>query len=725
MPQEEDSTGRSTAAEERAVGSLLAGGGRLGAYGALLRNRNYRLWFLSAFGSGLGDWTGLVALQVLVTQLSDRGSRLALFALGGIMMARMLPSLLVGPVAGVLADRYDRKRLMVVTNLVRGCLFVAIAFSTDLIALFALTFVVECFSLLFLSAKDASLPVLVRKDHLTQANQLNLLVTYGTLPIGALSATAMIGVAALLRNAGLTGANATVLALLVNAATFLISAALIAGINMPAHGRRANADGDGPGFVEELKEGLRFIGELPLIRSLILGVVGVFFGAGVVISLGPAFVGTSLGGADTDWFTLMAFVGVGLVLGIIAVSPIVKRFAKERVFPVALAATGAIAAVMALLPTFTITLAVGFALGFAAGLSFVIGYTLLHEYTDDEVRARTFAAFYTGTRMAMFVALGLAPFVAGIIGTGQVIVGDVSVSMSGVRLSILIGGLVALYSAVRAGRGMYRALAEQEDRPVKLPQTETDAGAGLFIAFEGVEGAGKSTQVRALVERLEAEGHQVVVTREPGGPPVAERIRGVLLDPNGGDMSARTEALLYAAARAEHVEKVILPALEAGKVVVCDRFIDSSLAYQGFARGLGEANVYEINRWAIGGLVPDAVVLLYLEPEEGLARVAERARREGPRRLRPAGTDTNSWTAGSLGDRMEREGLEFHRTVAKGFLEIARRDKRRFCIVEASADAGTVARQVRSGLHPWLPLPVREEQADGPDAGRTAPEAAG
>jgi dTMP kinase len=718
----EDKAGaRSAAADEATVGSLIAGGGRLGAYGALLRNRNYRLWFFAAFGSGLGDWTGLVALQVLVTQLSERGSRLALFALGGIMMARMLPSLLVGPVAGVLADRYDRKRLMVVTNLVRGGLFVAIAFSTDLVALFALTFVVECFSLLFLSAKDASLPVIVRRDHLTQANQMNLLVTYGTLPLGALSATLMIAVAALLRQAGLTGADATVLALLMNAGTFMFSALLIARIRMPDHGRRAVRDEEGPGFVEEFKEGLRFIRDLPLIRSLILGVVGVFFGGGVVISLGPAFVGTSLGGADTDWFTLMASVGVGLVVGIVSVSAIVRRFRKEKVFPLALIATGAIATVMANLPNLQLTLLLGLGLGVAAGLSFVTGYTLLHEYTDDEVRARTFAAFYTGTRMAMFVALGLAPFLAGLVGTGRLVLGTVDIQMSGVRLVILLGGLVALYSAIRAARGMYRALAEDGARAVSLPLTETDAGAGLFIAFEGVEGAGKSTQVRALVERLEAEGHDVVVTREPGGSPIAERIRGVLLDPNSGAMDPRTEALLYAAARAEHVEQVILPALAAGKVVVCDRFIDSSLAYQGYARGLGEADVYEINRWAIGGLVPDAVVLLYLDPEEGLRRVAERSRRERPRHLRAAGQGDLS--DDSIGDRIERESLEFHRAVAAGFLEIAKRDRRRFCIVDATADAGTIARQVRSALHPWLPLPAAQERDESASADR--PEAAG
>lgn len=733
MAPDPDGRARSPVADDEAVSSLLSSGptSRWGAYGALLRSRNYRLWFISAFAAGLGDWTGLVALQVLVTQLSQRGSRVALFALGGIMMARLLPSLLVGPVAGVLADRYDRKRLMVVTSLVRGVLFIAIAFSSDLVGLFALTFVVECFSLLFLSAKDASLPVLVRRDHLTQANQLNLLVSYGTLPIGALLATAMIGVAALVRALGLTGADPTVMALLLNAGMFLVSAALISRIRMPQHGRRATPQEDSPGFVEEVKEGLRFIRDLPVVRSLILGVVGVFFGAGVVISLGPAFVGTSLGGADTDWFTLMAFVGVGLVVGIISVAPVVRRFHKEKVFPIALGAAGGIAALVATLPNLTVTLVVGFALGVAAGLSFVTGYTLLHEYTEDEVRARTFAAFYTSTRIAMFAALGLAPFLAGLIGTGELIVGNLDVQMSGVRLMILFGGLVALLSAVLSGRGIYRGFAEAQAPAIQLPQREAATDSGVFISFEGVEGAGKSTQVEALAELLRSEGHDVVVTREPGGPPVAERIRGVLLDPNGAGMSPRTEALLYAAARAEHVEKTILPALEAGKIVLCDRFIDSSLAYQGFARGLGEADVYQINRWAIGGVLPDAVVLLYLDPEEGLRRVQSRTARTG-RRLRPADAAGSGWQEGDA-DRLERESLDFHRAVAAGFLEIAKRDKRRFCIVDASADPETVARQVRSALLAWIPHPdspgdsKQQQQQTGRRRRdrRRAPEAAG
>lgn len=712
--------------EGQAVEALLSGT-RVGAYRALLRNRDYRIWFLAALAAGLGDWTGLFALQVLVTELSDPGSRLALFALGGIMMARLLPSVLVGPVAGVLADRYDRKRLMVTTNIARGGLFAAIAFSNDLLALFALTFFVECFSLLFLAAKDAALPVIVRKDHLTQANQLNLLVTYGTLPIGAVVATSMLAVAAVLRGIGVAGANATLLALLLNATAFVAAGLLLSRLRLPSHGRRVDA-GESPGVMAELKEGVRFIRDLPLIRSLILGVVGVFFGGGVVVALGPEFVRTSLNGRGTDWFALMAAVGVGLLVGILAVAVLVRHVRKERLFPVTLTATAAIAVVVATLGSLRVAMVFGFALGAAAGISFVVGYTLLQEYTDDEVRGRTFAAFYTATRIAMFVALGLAPFLAGVVGQGTLIIGDRSLQMSGVRLVLLLGGVVALISALGAGRGMLRALRDARERRVRLPGNGPLAASGVFIAVEGVEGAGKSTQVRRLVDLLRSEGHDVVATREPGGAPVAERIRAVLLDPNSDGMEPRTEALLYAAARAEHVERVIQPALSEGKVVVCDRFVDSSLAYQGHARGLGVEDVFEINRWAIGGLVPDVVVLLYLSPDEGLERVRERAQTQADApRLQTAAPDTDWDDRDPRGDRLEREGPEFHRRVAEGFLRLAKEDRRRYVIVDGSADTDTVARQIRSALHPWLPLePARRgraEQRARPDD--DTPQAAG
>jgi dTMP kinase len=276
-------------------------------------------------------------------------------------------------------------------------------------------------------------------------------------------------------------------------------------------------------------------------------------------------------------------------------------------------------------------------------------------------------------------------------------------------VTIFLGGLVALYSSLSAMRGMGRALRDTRRSTLHIPVPPATRDGGVFIAFEGVEGSGKSTQVRTLASLLENAGCDVLVTREPGGPAVAERIRDVLLDPASGDMDARTEALLYAAARAEHVRRVVAPALHDDKVVLCDRFIDSSLAYQGFARELGEHDVLEINRWAVDGLLPDVVVLLDLDADEGLRRVRGRAeerarqartRADGPRPLRLG----DGWRDQASSDRLESEDPEFHRRVAAGYRELARRSADRFVIIDGGADAETIARQVREALVPWLPV---------------------
>ncbi|HEU4398955.1 MAG TPA: dTMP kinase [Actinomycetota bacterium] len=196
---------------------------------------------------------------------------------------------------------------------------------------------------------------------------------------------------------------------------------------------------------------------------------------------------------------------------------------------------------------------------------------------------------------------------------------------------------------------------------------------GALIAFEGVEGAGKSTQLDLLRWELERRGHEVVVTREPGGTPVGERVRAVLLDP-AVDLHPRAEALLFAAARAQLVEQVIRPALERGAVVLCDRYLDSSLAYQGVGRGLGRGPVEEVNRFATGGLLADLVVLLDLDPAEGLAR------RPGQR------------------DRIEVEDLGFHRRVRDAFRELAADDPERFAVVDGAAPADQVAAAVLAAV---------------------------
>lgn len=434
----------------------------LAAYRGLLRNRDYRRWFWSSLGSSLGDWIGVFALQVVVISLAEPGSRLALFGLGAIMLARLLPSVVFGPVAGIVADRFDRKRLMVASDLLRAVLFVGIALSRDLVVLLGLTLVVECLSLLYLTAKNAALPHLVEREQLTEANQLTLLVTYGPLPFGAAAAALLSWLAGLLDRFGWVTIDATAGALLLNAATFVFAAALIARLR-PIAGTRGRYGGDGQtGPIAELRDGLRFIRDRPIIRGLIVGVVGVFFGAGVVITLGPEFVRSDLGRSEDDWYGLASTVGFGVLAGIVALPVLTRGLAKARVFPIALTATAVLAVATAAMPSFRLAQAVGLALGALAGWSFVTGFTLLHEETSDETRGRTFGAFYTGTRVSMFAALGLAPLVAGALGHWTFGMGEADVTVSGVRVTLALGGLVALASAVLATRGMLSAARDQE-----------------------------------------------------------------------------------------------------------------------------------------------------------------------------------------------------------------------------------------------------------------------
>lgn len=197
---------------------------------------------------------------------------------------------------------------------------------------------------------------------------------------------------------------------------------------------------------------------------------------------------------------------------------------------------------------------------------------------------------------------------------------------------------------------------------------------GLFITFEGVEGCGKTTQIQHLADHLRRLGRTVRLTREPGGTPAAERVRGLLLDPEMRGMAPMTELLLYAAARAQHVAEVIRPALAAGCVVLCDRFADSTTAYQGGGRGLPMDDILTLHRLATGGVRPDCTLLLDLPAEEGLARTRGRG----------------------APDRIEGEPLDFHRRVRAEFLRIAAEEPRRITIIDAAGPPETVAEAVRA-----------------------------
>ncbi len=208
------------------------------------------------------------------------------------------------------------------------------------------------------------------------------------------------------------------------------------------------------------------------------------------------------------------------------------------------------------------------------------------------------------------------------------------------------------------------------------------AATGVFVCFEGGEGGGKSTQSRLLRERLVAEGYDVVLTFEPGDTPVGKEMRRIVLSPETGELAHKTEFLLYLADKSEHVETLVRPALDRGAVVITDRYVDSTLAYQGAGRALDAGELDDVARWATGDLRPHLTVVLDLEPSAGLARFEER-------------------------DRIEGESLEFHQRVRRSFLDLAARDPEHYLVLDARASVEEIAAAVAARVEPLLDRAVR------------------
>ena len=207
-----------------------------------------------------------------------------------------------------------------------------------------------------------------------------------------------------------------------------------------------------------------------------------------------------------------------------------------------------------------------------------------------------------------------------------------------------------------------------------------------FITFEGIEGSGKTTQIQLLMEQLRNRGQQVVITREPGGCPIADRIRGILLNPENSALVHRSELLLYAAARAQHVSEIIRPALKAGATVLCDRFTDATLAYQGHGRGLDQKLITQLNQLASEEIKPDLTLLLDLPVEKGLGRALQR----------------EVIQQDSTEGRFEREALEFHQRVHAGYHTLADNEPDRFRIIDADNDLQTIHLEILRTIDQFL-----------------------
>jgi dTMP kinase len=659
----------------------------------VMRTRAFRrLWYTTALSS-LGDWMGLLATTALATSL-EHGYSAKNYALGGVLVVRLLPAIVLGPLAGVFADRFDRRRTMIVGDAVRFVLFLSIPLAHMVVSrdrtlawLLIATFLIECVSLFWMPAKDASVPNLVRRDQIEAANQLSLVTTYGLTPVLGAGLFAVLSkiTTALAGHLNFFRTQPVNLALYFNAATFLVGAIIVLYIP-EISGRRDNKQqrGEQPGMVALLREGASFIRSSRLIGGLIVGLVGAFVAAGAVIGAGRIFV-TSLGGGDAAYGVLFGAVFVGLGSGMAFGPRIARELSRRRLFGLAIVFAAVCLMLASVMPHIALAVIFVIGLGFGAGVAYLAGNTLMGTDIDDEMRGRVFALLQSLIRIVLILALAAVPFAVAQVGRETLDIGHVQYVIDGTRIVLFGGGVFALLAGLLA----YRRLDEREQVAVWKDLKSALRGdsaerrrlrsGGVFVAFEGGEGSGKSTQVGLLAEWLGAAGRGVVVTHEPGATSVGERIRNLVLH-DTQQLTPRAEALLFAADRAHHVDTVIRPALECGDVVVTDRYVDSSLAYQGVGRGLPIDQVRRISRWATGGLRPDLTVLLDLPASDGL----ERMRGRGD------------------ADKLEQESIGFHERVREAFRALAESDPRRYLVIDARQPVEQIAGQVQAAVSALL-----------------------
>jgi dTMP kinase len=632
-----------------------------------------KLWNSMLFSS-LGDWLGLLATTAMAQQLSGGSYATANFAIAGVFIARLLPAVFLGPIAGVIADRFDRRRLMFNVDIMRAALYISIPIVNTYFWLYTAMILVECLTLFWSPAKEASVPNLVPRDKLESANQVSLLAAYGTAPIAAI----LFSVLTLLSSAiaaisPLIPSNSIDIALYINAISFLFAAWTVFGIKEIPKGAAAKSD-KSSNVGQSLIQGWKAVSKSKIIRGLIIGMVGAFSAAGAVIGLARTFVG-DLGGGDAAYGVLFGAVFTGLAIGIAFGPKIFAQFSRRRLFGASLTTSGIFLVLLALISNLVLSVIIVTILGAFSGIAWVTGFTMLGMEVHDEIRGRTFAFVQSLIRITLVAVLAIAPIIAATIGEHRYEFQNLTLDYNGAQITIGIAGLIA----VLIGSVSYH---QMKDRPNVslwsdvLSALQGELGAitgqttqGIFIAFEGGEGTGKSTQSKLLAQWLEQEGETVLLSREPGGTELGKDLRKILLGHETGDISPRAEALLYAADRAHHVYSVIRPALDRGEVVISDRYFDSSAAYQGAGRVLNPTEVARISRWATESLYPTLTILIDLPAEIGLSRLQSR-------------------------DRLEAESNDFHERVRQEYLQIAMMDPERYFVVDGTQSVEEINTQI-------------------------------
>ncbi|MFD3754081.1 dTMP kinase [Streptomyces cyaneofuscatus] len=702
----------------------LAADSRERAVRALLRVPPLkRLWSAQLVG-GIGDALALLVLVLLSLQAAvlegsfGAGYRGAAFAVAAVFGARILSTVLfgavlLGPLTSLTAPggKLDRRWLMIGTDALRLALLIIAPLWIDWVPdkapmmILITVFVTGAAERLWTVAKESAAPALLPAppiegaavrplpDHLDALRRLSLRTNFLAVPAAAV----VLLIATLIGNLLGTGLewfsfHQAALGSYVAAGLFSASISTLYFLELPdtqtprprspLEGLRRPTTGSGPDKGRT--------GALPVVVTVCAVVAGAVAAAAAVSVLHAYDLG---GGPVTFALLILALTG-GTALGIRTAQKVLPALSRRRLLALAVTVTGIALLALGLVPDTATVLAVALLAGYAAGVAANVGHAIIDQETEAARQARTTEHLQALVRVLVALGAVAGPLLAAAIGQHRLASasGDFVFDHGGAAFTLmLIGALLLPVAAIvlaktddRSGVPLRRDLREalRGGDPAVAP-----AATGFFLALEGGDGAGKSTQVEALADWIRSKGHEVVVTREPGATPVGKRLRSILLDVSSAGLSNRAEALLYAADRAEHVDSVVRPALERGAIVISDRYIDSSVAYQGAGRDLAPTEIARISRWATSGLVPHLTVLLDVDP-----RTARERFTEAP-------------------DRLESEPAEFHERVRSGFLTLAAADPTRYLVVDAGQEPEAITTVVRHRLDRLLPLSEAEIEA--------------
>jgi dTMP kinase len=717
-----------------ATDEALAADSRERASRALLRVPALRRLWEAQLTGAVGDALAMLVLVLLAVQAAvtaevfDGGERGVLLALTVVFAVRVTATvlagaLLLGPVAKLLAASgpLDRRWTMAGIDGFRAALLIVAplwidwvpddAFLYILITVFALGVAERGWAIARDSAAPALLPapppegaaIRPLPAHQEALRRLWLRSGFLAVPLGA----AVLVAATLLSNLLATGIDwfqnhQAALGSYVAAGLFAASVSGLYFLRLP--------DTDTARPLSPL-EGLRRPsagtgvdkGRTGAIPMLIIGCAALTAAMAAAVSLAVLHT-VFLGGGPVYFGLLVLALTGGAAAGIRWAPGILPALTRRRLLAVAVAVTGLGLFAVGIVADPATVLLCALLTGLAAGISAHTGHTLLDQETEEFRRPRLTQHLHAVLRVSIGLAVIAAPVIAGLIGAHRVERGDFVIDHGGPAYTLMIIGalllpVAALLLRTTDDRRGVSLRGDLRDAVRSAEPAEAAAGSGFFIAVEGGDGAGKSTQVEALAEWIRGKGHEVVVTREPGATAMGQRLRSILLDVSSEGLSHRAEALLYAADRAEHVDSVVRPALARGAVVISDRYIDSSVAYQGAGRDLSATEIARMSRWATDGLIPQLTVLLDVTPETARERFTEAP------------------------DRLESESNEFHQRVRAGFLALAAADPARYLVIDAGQDPETVTSAARHRLDQVLPLSEAELRAQE-EARRKAEEEA-